>query len=277
MRYVMAIVAMLMLSIPLAAGVNDTDHHFSLRGSLGGGSLFWGYVSHGNSSADLGTGNTGVLGLAALYSWKFIAVEGDWQIGSITELKWKDKDEFGVEHEYKSKGSGYYSVFDLKLGVRLFTEEEDMGYTYFYGGGRFWSTERTEDSFSIDGVTYNTGATTRKGNGSGWIFGYRDFSTIGANDGFAIVIQSGLYFGKAPVDRFEQDGVKLTQSEKASITMGGELAGGIALQDIGFSIVGGFRGQINATTFNDTAAPDDEESVFGFGNVVFFAEAGMQF
>ena len=56
MRYIMAIVAMLVLSLPLAADVNDSDHHLSLRGSLGGGPLFWGYVSHGNSSADLGTG-----------------------------------------------------------------------------------------------------------------------------------------------------------------------------------------------------------------------------
>lgn len=269
--------ALMFAASPLAAEVNDSEGNISLRGALGGGKLFWGYVSHGNSSADLGTGPTGVLNLSAMYSYSFIGVEGNLLLGSISTLEWSDSDSFGISHDYKSEGSGYYTIFDIKIGARLFTNPGDMGYTFFYFGPRFWTTERTEDSLSVDGISTPLMKGTRKGNGNGWIVGYRDFSTIGPDNGFAIAIQTGFFFGKAPVEEFSQDGVEVTQPVDESFTIGGELAGGVALQELGFSIVGGFRGEIIASSFVDTAAPADEESVFGFGNIVFFVEAGLQF
>lgn len=276
-KVMMSFLAFLFFAAPLMAEVNESDSNLSLRGSLGGGKLFWGYVSHGNGSADLGTGPTGVLNLAAMYSYKFIGVEGNLLFGSISTLEWSDETTAGVPYDAKSDGSGYYTVFDLKLGARLFTNQGDMGYTFFFIGPRIWTTERTEDSLTFNGAVSPIQRGTRKGNGSGWIAGFRDFSTIGPNNGFAIVIQSGFFFGKAPVDEFTQDGVEVTQPVNESLTLGGELAGGVALQNLGFSLVGGFRGEINFTTFKDPAAPPDEESVFGFGHIAFFVEAGFQF
>jgi len=107
--------------------------------------------------------------------------------------------------------------------------------------------------------------------------GFRDLSTIGPNDGFAIAIQTGLFFGKAPVDSFKIDGTSQNLKNKDSATVGGELAGGIALQNLGFLALGGFRGEVNATTFEDTAVSGDDESAFGFGNITFFVEAQLQF
>ena len=180
---------------------------------------------------------------------------------------------------YKSTGSGYYTVFDLRLGARLFTEPGDMGYTYFYLAGRWWKTERNQDSVEVNGSeTYDPLYTgKREGNGKGWNIGYRDFSTFGPNNSFAIALQTGFFIGKAPVDEFKRDGQDENLTNDESISLGGELAGGVALQNLGFSVVGGFRGEINVTTFKDSAATGDDESVFGFGNITFFVEAGMQF
>ncbi len=88
---------------------------------------------------------------------------------------------------------------------------------------------------------------------------FRDFSTIGSNDGFAIALQPASW-RKAPVDDFEWENASQDLKTDQSITLGGELAAGIALQNIGFSLVGGFRGEANVTTFKDPAAPADEES-----------------
>jgi len=64
---------------------------------------------------------------------------------------------------------------------------------------------------------------------------------------------------------------------KDSLSPGMEPGSGVAMQNLGFSVIGGFRGEINAATFKDSAALSGEESIFGFGNIMFFVEAGMMF
>ncbi len=273
-----ALLAALVLTaaVPARAEVNDSDLGVYLRGALGGGRVYLGYVSYGNSTGDLGAGPGATLNLAAMLAYKFIGVEGNMLVGTIGDLEWKDEDLGGDEHTYTSTGSGYYSILDLKLGLNLFREEGDMGYTFIYGGLRYWRMVRAQDSLKEDENEVFTG-TKLEAEGNGWIVGFRDFSTIGPNDGFAVVLQTSLFAGKAPVDNFKWNDAGQDLENNKSLTLGGELAAGIALQDIGFSLVGGFRGEANVTTFKDPAAPADEESAFGLGNITFFVEAGMQF
>lgn len=258
------------------AEVNSDDSNLTLRASLGGGRILWAYVNHGSSSADLGKGPGAVFNAAVMYSYRFLGVEGNLMVGSISTLEWTDEDDFGISHDWKSEGTGYYSVLDLKAGARLFTSSGDMGYTFFFVGFRTWSTERNEDTLALDGITLNY-ENKYEANGDGWIVGFRDFSTIGIDSGLAIAIQTGLYFGKAPVDSVKRNGIEQVREINETAILGGELAGGIALQNIGFAVIGGFRGEIMLTTFVDPAAPEDEESVFGFGNIIFFVEASIQF
>jgi hypothetical protein len=258
------------------SGINSGNQGLHLRGALGAGKIFWGYISYGSGSGDLGTGEGANMNLAALYNYSILGVEANFQTGNISNLKWTDKDSSNIEHHYTSTGSGDYTIFDLKLGAKLFTSAGDMGYTYFFVGKRFWNTTRKQDSLEYDGVKYAS-SSERKAKGDGWIFGYRDFSTLGSNNGLALAIQSGLFFGKAPVSKMSTDGVDNTYPVKSSVSIGGELGAGIALQNLGFSVIGGFRGEINVTTFNDSSAPASKESVFGFGNALFFVEAGMMF
>ena len=267
---------MLTAAVPARAEVNDSDLGIHLRGALGGGRVYLGYVSYSNSTGDVGAGPGVTLNVAAMLAYKFIGVEGNMLVGTIGDLEWKDEDAGGVEHTYESTGSGYYSILDLKLGFNLFREEGDMGYTFIYAGPRLWKMERDQDSLKQGSIEVPTN-NKYEAHGRGWIVGFRDFSTIGPNDSFAIVLQTGLFGGKAPVDNFEWSNVPQNLKTDQSLTFGGELAGGIALQNIGFSLVGGFRGEANVTTFKDPLAPADEESAFGLGNVTFFVEAGLQF
>ncbi|NCC45112.1 MAG: hypothetical protein EOM18_16370 [Clostridia bacterium] len=93
----------------------------------------------------------------------------------------------------------------------------------------------------------------------------------------AIAVQSGLFLGNAPVSKMSTDGADQSYPVKDSVSLGMELGAGFSMQYLGLSVIGGFRGEINATTFKDSAAPTDEESIFGFGNIMFFVEAGMMF
>lgn len=258
------------------AEVNSNESNLTLRAALGGGKILWAYVNHGSTSADLGHGPGAVLNAAAMYSYRFLGVEGNLIVGTISSLEWTDEDNSGVSHNWRSEGTGHYAVLDLKLGARLFSSPGDMGYTFIFAGLRTWSTERNESTLTYDEIRLNY-ENKYEANGNGWIVGFRDFSTIGLDSGLALAIQSGLYFGKAPVDSVKRNDVEQVREIKETAILGGELAGGIALQNIGFSVIGGFRGEIMLSTFVDPSAPVDEESVFGFGNMVFFVEAGMQF
>ena len=273
-----AAVMIFLLTSASFAVVNDEGHGLHLRGALGGGKVYWAYLNEGGNSGDLGEGSgAGALYLSAMYNYSFLGIEASYMKGNIDDLEWTDKDDTtGIEYNYKSTGSGSYSTLDVKLGFKLFTEPGDMGYTYIYGGWHFWNTVRNQDTreFSIYKETINK---KYKADGDGWMAGFRDFSTIGWDKGFAIAIQSGLFVGQAPVNEFKDDGEKVTYDVKQSFAVGAELAAGIALQNLGFSVVGGFRGQVDVSVFDGSAVAGEDESIFGFGNLMFFVEAGIMF
>ncbi len=259
------------------SGINSSNHGLHLRGGLGAGTIFWGYISHGSSSGDLGTGTGANLNLAAMYNYSFLGLEFNMLSGTIGDLEWTDTDELtGQEFTYKSTGSGNYTNFDFKIGAKLFAEQGDMGYTYFYIGKRYWNSVRKQETIEWNGDSTSS-TQEREVKGDGWIAGFRDFSTIGMEDGLAIVVQSGFFFGNTPVSKMTTDGEDQTYPVSESLCLGGEIGGGIALQNIGLSVIGGIRGEVNATTFKDSAAVGSDESVFGFGNRIFFIEAGMMF
>lgn len=258
-------------------GINSSNHGLHLRGGIGAGQILWAYISHGSSSGDLGTGLGVNANLAAMYNYSFFALEFSMLSGTISDLEWTDTyDATNQVYTYKSTGDGSYTNFDFKVGAKLFTEPGDMGYTFVYAGKRFWNSERNQKTKEWGPYT-DTTAETRKIKGDGWIIGYRDFSTFGWDEGFALVLQSGAFYGKAPVSEMTTNGINQTYPINKSWFIGGEIAGGIALQNIGLSVIGGVRGEFNITTFKDSAATGSDESVFGFGNRVFFVEAGMMF
>jgi len=153
-----------------------------------------------------------------------------------------------------------------------------MGYTFIYMGKRYWNTKRAQDTVEIDGNKTNSDNTI-KAKGDGWIYGIRDFSTIGADNSMAFVLQSGFFYGKAPVTKLSMNGDSQSLTEDGSFCFGGELGAGVASQDKGFSIIGGFRGEMTMTTFKNSvdAAVENDDSVFGFGNFMYFVEFGMMF
>jgi hypothetical protein len=266
----------LLFSSNASAEVNDSETGFLLRGGLGAGRNLWGYVDHGSGSGDVGTGPGASLTLNGMFNYNAIGIEASYLFASIGDLEWSDKDNAGTQYDYKSTGSGYMSTFDLKLGIKMFVEEGDMGYTYPYVGLRFWTTERDQDTLEING-TKASYTNKREANGKGWILGVRDFSTIGTGDSFAIAIQSGFFFGKAPVDEMKTNGVKSNLNEKDNLSFGFELGGGVALENLGLSVMGVLKMDANITVFDDPAAVGDDESVFALGIWHFQVEASKHF
>lgn len=121
---------MLTAAVPARAEVNDSDLGIHLRGALGGGRVYLGYVSYSNSTGDLGAGPGVTLNVAAMLAYKFIGVEGNMLVGTIGDLEGKDEDAAGVERTYEFTGSGYSSITALKLGFNIFRVEGDIGYTF---------------------------------------------------------------------------------------------------------------------------------------------------
>jgi len=256
-------------------GINGRNHGLHLRGALGAGRIFWGYADYGSSSGDLGSGAGGELNLAAMYNYSLLGLELNFMSGRINDLEWRNEN---TKDKYKSTGTGHYSVLDFKIGAKLFTEPGDMGYTFIYLGKRNWKTVRTEETREINEVPVPSQTEKREAKGAGWITGFRDYSTFELDQVFAIVLQSGLFIGRAPVSSTTKNGADETYPVKKSGSIGAEIASGIAFQKIGLSIIGGLRGEINMTTLKDpAAAATGKDSVFGFGNAVIFIEAGKMF
>ena len=257
--------------------INSSNHGLHLRFAPGAGAIFRGYLLQGNETGDIGSGQTGAINLAALYNYSLPGIEVNVFSENIGDLDSSPANS-DVDGSGKSTGTGFYNIFDFKLGAKLFTEQDDMGYTFIYLGKRFWNSKRTAKTWKWDGV--KRPACKYKAEGDGWIFGFRDFSTINISDNFDIVIQSGLFLGKAPVTKLSVNQIDLGVIVNKSYNTGGELAAGAAFKNIGLSIVGGIRAELNFTTFHNYSTWDDwdeNESSFYAGNALFFIEAGMMF
>jgi len=136
MVLLLAVAVSFAMAAPSQAEVNDSDLGLELRGALGAGQVLWGYVYHGSETGDFGTGPGGTLNLAALVSYKFIGAEFNLLVGNTGDLEWTEEEDDGTRLNFKSNGSGSYSIVDLKLGLNLFREQGDMGHTFLCGGLR---------------------------------------------------------------------------------------------------------------------------------------------
>lgn len=256
--------------------INEGDFGVHLRAAFGTGDVAYGYINNSSESGDLGSGDGTNLNIAAMFSYTFFGFEFNYLGGDINDLEWT-AEESGTEYDYKSTGSGNYNEYDWKIGARLFTEPQDMGYTYIFIGKRYWNTERKQDTREWDIYIDDTNI-KYEAKGDGWIFGIRDFTTIDVSDSIGIVIQSGLFFGSAPLTSLKANGAKVTlPDDKDPFTFGAELGAGVSFTNIGLSIVGGMRGEFNLTMYNDSTEATEDESVFGFGSSVYYIEAGMMF
>ncbi len=266
------------LSSAQESGINSGELGIHLRAAYGAGDVAWGYIGSGSDRGDLGTGDGSSYNIAAMASYTLLGFEFNYMGGDIEDLEWT-AEEAGTEVDYKSTGSGNYKVYDWKLGARLFTEPGDMGYTFIYMGKRYWNSERKQDTQEADGIPNPLFSDIKyKAKGDGWIYGIRDFSTIDFSDTMGVVIQSGLFFGTAPLTSFKIDGTKADlPSDKTPLSFGAELGAGVSFNEIGLSVIGGVRGEFNITAYDDSTDPTEDESVFGFGNRVYFLEVGMMF
>jgi hypothetical protein len=266
LRIVLSLSFVFLFSITSFSQVNEKDTDILLRGALGSGQILWGYVDYSGGSGDVGKGTSFLLDMNAMANYKFLAAETSFLYGTISELKWSgENNTTKLEENWTSTGGGYMLIFDLNLGTRLFVEEADMGYTFFYAGLRLWQTKRDQDSVKFNGNTWPT-TQSRTGSGAGWTVGLRDYSTFNLNDDLSIALQTGFFLGKAPVgDMTDSSGDPVTHPKDTTLTGGYEIGLGAAFEKTGLSVMGIFSGDFNITTFKDPAAPKGEESVFAFG------------
>ena len=228
--------------------VNSTDVSAIVYGGLGYGDTNYGTTVTEEKDIDditnMGEGKGYALEMGAFINYSFIGAELYLSSVQLNDLK---------SDVAKYYGDGYYMTINAVGGFKLFTEPEDMGYTFLYGGLRYWQVERDVDRVG----TMPDSGYKEELSGKGWIVGFRDYSTYPVNS-FSIVLQSGLSFYNAPLENLKYDGQKysfsVVENEGASL----ELGLGVAFESIGLSVVASYKYDWNTTLYKVEGATDYE-------------------
>jgi len=249
-------------------GVNSTDLGLTIYGAAGYGQSLFGVIDNSDDRGDLGIGPGGSFGFGALFNFSILAVGANFTQAYYNDTEFKEGGQ-----TFESDGEGHFRTIELIAGFKLFTEEDDMGYTLFYGGYKTWEAERKVDSITADGVTVPVAVSDYEIEGDGWIAGYRDLSTFDVS-AFSIAFQTGLWYQHLPVSSLKADGVKDNSKEDSSAGLGFEIGLGAAFEDLGLSVMLSMEVDITATLLKD---PAGEEDIVGAGYAQYFLTVAKDF
>ncbi len=252
-------------------GVNSGSFGLILQGGIGYGNVIYGNANGKSIDSTLGTGPGRGFDLSAMFNFSILALKIDYNRVELKNLKFTQKVS-GANVDYEARGDGYFTTMDALLGLKLFTEAGDMGYTHLYGGYRYWTVERKVTNEYINGAPQNTHY-KHDITGAGWIAGYQDLTTIPL--GFiSFAFQSGLWIDSAPIKTFKANGVKDDINKKMGYGLGLNLGIGAAFEDLGLLVLLGYKTEVTATTYKDNAGV---EKINGAGYGLVYLSIAKEF
>ncbi|MBN1500996.1 MAG: hypothetical protein JW982_12620 [Spirochaetes bacterium] len=270
--YLSALIAVF-LSSSIFAEVNNGGLGINVHLGLGGGNSVYAIGGDNASNSQIGVGQGGgydlgaaiSVGPASFYSF---AAELNVSGASLGDLEWTDTED-GNDLTYKQYGEGAMAFVDLRLGLRLFLEPGDMGYTYFYGGLKSFSADykmtkvRIKDNdtgLTSEGVALqDTGAA-----GAGWVVGFKDFSTLNFGLGSIVTTLSFWYF-ECNMDEKTEMGNTIKIENSTTKGFGGEFGVGYAIEPMGLAITLSWRGEVVYNEHNEVGSTVDEGFGAGYG------------
>ena len=270
-----SLLIILMFSVSLFAGeegdgegVNSTNMGLSIYGAAGYGQSLFGVIENSDDRGDLGVGPGGSFGFGALFNYSILAIEADFTQAYYNDTELKQNGE-----TIKTDGEGYFRTLEILAGLKLFTEEDDMGYTLLYAGYKTWKVDRKVDSATVNGIADIDFKTDYEVEGDGWIAGYRDLSTFDVS-AFSIAFQTGLWYQHLPVSSLKSNGNKIDLKKDASAGLGFEIGLGAAFEDLGLSVMLSAEVDVTATILKDAS---NEEVIVGAGYAQYFLTVTKDF
>jgi hypothetical protein len=249
-------------------GVNSTNMGLSIYGAAGYGQSLFGVIENSDDRGDLGVGPGGSFGFGALFNYSILAIEADFTQAYYNDTELKQNGE-----TIKTDGEGYFRTLEILAGLKLFTEEDDMGYTLLYAGYKTWKVDRKVDSATVNGIADIDFKTDYEVEGDGWIAGYRDLSTFDVS-AFSIAFQTGLWYQHLPVSSLKSNGNKIDLKKDASAGLGFEIGLGAAFEDLGLSVMLSAEVDVTATILKDAS---NEEVIVGAGYAQYFLTVTKDF
>lgn len=238
-------------------GVNSGTFGLILQGGLDTGKTLYG-DNNGSSSSSFGSGPGSGYDAGAMANLSIFAVKVQYTYSTFGTMKYT-KTISSTEYKYETRGDGYYSTLDALLGLKLFTESGDMGYTYLYGGYRYWTAERNITSTYVNGTDAGITSKTEL-KGGGVICGFQDLSTLPL--GFiSLAIQSAVWIDSAPVKKV--NGSSFNYPNKKALGLGFNLGVGVAFENIGLLVLAGYKIDVTATKY--TSGSTDYAAGAGYG------------
>jgi len=276
-QFIVAIIAA--WASTLSASANENDFSITVRGGLGVGKTIYGFSEKSSNAANAGIGSGGGIILGGMVSYSMFAFDLDLAFATLGDIEWnEDVDEDGIKERYNHKGQGSMWFFDPKIGLKLFTEENDMGYSLFFGGVRIAGVSYDSDSITktVNGVSTDYGSQKTSAACAGWIAGFRDYSTFSLDSGtYSLVTLISAWIDSAPVDEYKVNGRTYKAENSKGSGLGGEAGIGIADEQEGLSVILSYRFDLLGSEFNNINT--DAHEGFGFGYGLFMLGATMEF
>jgi len=235
---------------------NNKMPNFILNTGIGIGSTVVGTykpdVSDPSSAKlDLGSGFGYGLNLQALYNYDLYGFEvssiysyvGNTEISHLvfSGTNLQTREPIYEDKDFTYNGNGNFFLLDTKVGLKIFTEPDDMGYTFLYTGFRFWTFSYSYNSYKIeDGVNYSDVDSGFSMTGYGWLLGFRDFSTIKISDELSLVFEFSVFMNSAPSyyikEKLYGETTYIDFDKRVGISYGFDTGIGIAFEKKGFAI-----------------------------------------
>lgn len=269
----------------LLAEVNDGGFGFNLKLGIGGGSTGYGIGSDDATAAQAGWGAGGVFETGAMIHYSpiqslSIAADFNYSTATLSELEYTDKDK---KEKYTQTGEGAMYFADFRLGLRLFQEAGDLGYTYLFAGIRAFGANYKMTKLKVTdtetGVeSYGTPLQETGASSAAPIFGFTDYSTIPTPVGAIGIISGAWIVFPVELDEVEEQGNTYKLASSEGIGGGAELGLAYAIESLGASVYLKWKGEGIAEAHRKEGAlpTSEDDGYFQFYSAVIIG-ASLEF
>ena len=174
------------------------------------------------------------LDVGAMFSWKFLAVDVDYNLATMGKITQPDIEITSNGNTTtipggEIPGSGSFGSLEAKAGFIYGTKPGRADYYLVYGGFKTWNVSYTPE-----------GGSEAKWSGNGWVAGVEGAYTVAGGDALSIFGTTSLFAQSLPIKKAGEEKIE----GYSGIGFGGSQGGGVLFGGLGLSVALNIRADL---------------------------------